>query len=425
MPASLPSRAAGDLGAALSNIRTPATNELSAVNYERVKDWIIAIATELGLTDGSTSGSVWEALSSVSGAWDAYEVRGDDPSPTDLAARSAVIVCDNGDGDAEVNLPPAASAEGVVYLFRKTGGTDGAYITATGDGSDEIEGDSGAFALPYSNANAIGLEAPAMSWILFCDGVSWRLGPCFGLDGDRRSVGFVYTTATPSLPYEALVLVSTASNAVAFALPSPATPAYHGKRIRIVKTNTGTSKVSLTRYASETINGAGANFDLPGSTSAARGAWEVMSDGTNWHVVTLSESASAALSSTAASDLGRTASAGVASTAARGDHVHDRGVIVGGSTITSTPTALPDQDYVAVDTTSAAIVLQLPAGSSYRRWEIAKINAGANKITLDPAGSETIQGGSSGANFDLPDSTSTTFPSWTLIRDASGNFRVL
>lgn len=134
-----------------------------------------------------------------------------------------------------------------------------------------------------------------------------------------------------------------------------------------------------------------------------------------------------ALTSSAPANGARTAAAGAATTAAKADHAHDSGAVVGGSTIAfanTTPVSLPDQDVIYADTTTSAGVFALPAGSTYRRWEIWKINAGANKITLDPAGSETIQGGSAGANFDLPDSTSTNYPSWTVIRDTSGNFRV-
>jgi len=128
------------------------------------------------------------------------------------------------------------------------------------------------------------------------------------------------------------------------------------------------------------------------------------------------------LTSSAASNLGRTASAGSATAAAKADHVHDGGAINLNSTVSSS-TTLPDKDAIPVDTTSGAVNLTLDGGTSARRWEIYKINAGANTITLVRAASETIQG--TGANVLLPDSDSAEYPSWTIIRDASGNYRVL
>ncbi len=63
----LPTRDAADLGAALSNVRAPVANELSAVHVENVKDWIIDLATEVGKTDGSTAGSLRKAINDLGG----------------------------------------------------------------------------------------------------------------------------------------------------------------------------------------------------------------------------------------------------------------------------------------------------------------------------------------------------------------------
>lgn len=65
MPATLPTKTAADLGEVLANTKAPKTNQLSAVNVEKIKDWIIAFGLELGLTDGSTDGSVWKVLASA------------------------------------------------------------------------------------------------------------------------------------------------------------------------------------------------------------------------------------------------------------------------------------------------------------------------------------------------------------------------
>ncbi len=61
----LPTRGPTDLGEALSDVRAPEENELSAVNVERIKDRIIELASSVGLDDGSTAGSIREALLSI------------------------------------------------------------------------------------------------------------------------------------------------------------------------------------------------------------------------------------------------------------------------------------------------------------------------------------------------------------------------
>jgi hypothetical protein len=61
----LPTRGALDLGPALTNARAPVANELSAVHVERIKDRIIELANEVGLSDGSTAGSLREAIAAL------------------------------------------------------------------------------------------------------------------------------------------------------------------------------------------------------------------------------------------------------------------------------------------------------------------------------------------------------------------------
>lgn len=63
----VPTRTAGDIGAALSNTRTPAANELSAVNLEKIKDHLIdhanAINANADLTPIDVANSSTEAIS--------------------------------------------------------------------------------------------------------------------------------------------------------------------------------------------------------------------------------------------------------------------------------------------------------------------------------------------------------------------------
>lgn len=60
MITTLPTRNPADLGAALYDARTPNANELAAVNVEKIKDRLIEVATEIGLSSGATAGSINE-----------------------------------------------------------------------------------------------------------------------------------------------------------------------------------------------------------------------------------------------------------------------------------------------------------------------------------------------------------------------------
>jgi len=68
----LPTRNPADLGAALYDARTPNANELAAVNVEKIKDRLIEVATEVGLSSGATVGSINAMRAAFeSGAYDA------------------------------------------------------------------------------------------------------------------------------------------------------------------------------------------------------------------------------------------------------------------------------------------------------------------------------------------------------------------
>ncbi len=54
-----------------------------------------------------------------------------------------------------------------------------------------------------------------------------------------------------------------------------------------------------------------------------------------------------------------------------------------------------------------------------RIYAIKKKTTDTNKITLDPPGSVVIEGGTGGTNLDLPGSTGTTRPSWTIAYDGN------
>lgn len=79
-----------------------------------------------------------------------------------------------------------------------------------------------------------------------------------------------------------IIYLSTASGAVIGTLPNPANHA--GRQFLVWKTNTGTNKWSIARYASESINAVAASYDAPGSATAYVGCWHISCDGTNWFV---------------------------------------------------------------------------------------------------------------------------------------------
>lgn len=94
----------------------------------------------------------------------------------------------------------------------------------------------------------------------------------------------------------------------------------------------------------------------------------------------------------------------------------------------SANTTLTDTDEVLkVNSSGGARDVQLPAVvlNQPRSWVIKKEGGGTNTITLVRAASETIEGVA--ANLVLPDSDSAAAvgPSWTLVRDAAGNYTVL
>ncbi len=68
MPATLPTKTAGSIGEALTDTRTAVANEWNAVHLERIKNLLIELSTEIGLTDGSTVGSILEAIEATDGA---------------------------------------------------------------------------------------------------------------------------------------------------------------------------------------------------------------------------------------------------------------------------------------------------------------------------------------------------------------------
>lgn len=99
---------------------------------------------------------------------------------------------------------------------------------------------------------------------------------------------YVTTGATyPISDVEGVLFADPTLNVNAFTAPNPAT--YKGRGFRIKKTVGATTYgITLAPYDGEEIEGAAATYTLPGSTSASRPCWEFISDGTDWHLVSVS-----------------------------------------------------------------------------------------------------------------------------------------
>lgn len=94
----------------------------------------------------------------------------------------------------------------------------------------------------------------------------------------------VVTTATYAISsVETWLRADTTSNLVAFTAPNPAE--FKGRAFAIKKSNTGANGITLTPYASETIEGAAGTYTLLGSTLANLPSYVFVSDGTNWWIL--------------------------------------------------------------------------------------------------------------------------------------------
>jgi len=379
----LPTKTDGSIGREKSE--TPVSSGLpvnldyyeTAEEAERAKDALIAVCNEVGLSDGSTVGSLVYRVTAIEGGaiptdvialaeqgsapaalansvklyakdnagTSALYARTDDGveheltgaaastewpvtivnASGSLTAASQVVEVDATGGAVVLTLPPAASSEGVRYIVRQTDSSENT-ITLTPDGTDDIEGGGGGvdYLLPASGAPG--------AWSLYCNGAGWlrsdhipvvtpttsaatwtveeavaapssvaNTAKLFALevggrtepqvmcsDGEkvqltRTSVRAV-TSATDTLSaHDETVLCSTASNNIALTPPNPANHA--GRMYLIWKTNAAsTNKITFKLYGSEKINGTVADYDLPGSNTAARGAWHVVCDGTDWYI---------------------------------------------------------------------------------------------------------------------------------------------
>lgn len=289
-----------------------------------------------------------------------------------------------------------------------------------------------------------------------------------GAPGGEWPVTILTASATLTAVSQ-IVQVDATAGAVVLALPAASAAA--GVRYLIRQIDSSENTITLDPAGSDAVADGGAGVDYLLPESGAPGAWNIHCNGvSDWrrsdyvtpipamgaidglrlteqagdpsatanegklytkdvggvthHFVLLSDGTSIRLSGTATAPaaLGRAASAGTLASVANADHVHDEGVLVAPTSMSSNTTLTAAMQVLLIDTTSGALNLTLPTpvSSSPRHWLLKKINAGASDITLIRGGSENIEG--AGANKKLPQSESLELPSWTLVRDNSGNF---
>jgi hypothetical protein len=72
---------------------------------------------------------------------------------------------------------------------------------------------------------------------------------------------------------------------------------------------------------------------------------------------------------------------------------------------------------ILADTSGGTITINLPTASGVKRFHIKKIGGAANAVTINRAGADTIEGGTSV-------STSTDYVSWTIYADGSATWYI-
>jgi hypothetical protein len=239
--ATLPTRNPADLGAALYDARTPNANELAAVNIEKIKDRLIEVVTEVGLTSGATAGSINAMRAAfTAGAYDAI-----------------------------------LRWSGSAYGSQRIGGSLGAPTVA----DDSAQG----YAPGSWWVQTFGLDNPATLAFWLCTDASPGAAVWVQIGAPPTTTTRSITADDAITENDDFLFVTTASAAVELSLPAPSA----GLVFAIKKTNEGTYPISLEPDGSESIEGGtgGAAFTLPSSDLALRCSWTIVCDGADWWLV--------------------------------------------------------------------------------------------------------------------------------------------
>ena len=329
---SLPTKTDGSLGRVKSTLPDSDPSPdldyyVTAAEHEAIKTAVVDIANEVGLHDGSTPGSINSVLGFSFASLATHGT---------LPARNAIVAIDSSGTGTGLNATLPAPSAGRVYLVFKVGGSADEFVTLVRYASEKINGVTASHRLADSDHVGAAAPFPPAGWIVCSDGIDWFAFPIANVvrhqvaatppDDTTHAIspglyipGSTWADSNADKLYMAMcavslgnvawhrvdavdtmtivvggvastlpskdrtVFVGGVSGAVTLPLPDP-TGRNDGRRFQIIKKNTGTHTITLSRFGSENINGSGANLVLPGSGDADYGVWSVVSDGADWWV---------------------------------------------------------------------------------------------------------------------------------------------
>jgi hypothetical protein len=372
----------------------PATDldvDYPAAEHEKIKDFIIDVCDEVGNHSGTT-GSLNSRVNTNEGAITALQVGATTPA------------------DVDKSTALAGSSTHAARVDHKHSISTASPANITG------------------RANAEG-SATSLA----------RSDHAHALAATVQSISTNTTLATTT----GVALIDTGAGGRTITLPDPATMAAFLPVLMIHSAGSSTS-ITLARHASESIDGGASNRIIISKTDGRFWLW---TDGTNWFTGLMFPTDTltnpATLGATGVYPGGssypspadhvhnvsvgtpvgfaRANAIGSSSALAAADHQHDAGDVTI-NYATSATTALGEEDFLNVDTSGGNVSITLPNSPSSgqgRKWTLYKTTTDSNKITISPPGAQNVQGAN--AAFDLPGSTGSGHPSWTLLYDTNND----
>lgn len=334
---SLLTRTDGSAGRTKANARAIVSllRQVPAEEWNNVAQAVVDLLAEVGLSDGSTPGSLVERVTDLEGGgggggFSHVAISGN----ATLPASNAIIDVDAGTGSpTTLTLTVPAAASGRLYIVRKLAGGADRTITLAPAASEMIDGTAVSRVLPGSREPSYDDYANHVVWTVTCDGTNWhtaivsnqtlhtksatapagdadettgylpgstwceavqdpgsKLHMNMGTDAASADWMRVDAVAVSEIAYgdspydlplrDRQIDVTTAGGAVVLAHPgAPAsdTSQLVGVQHVVMKTNTGTNKITLEFGVSTSVNGAAGatTYDLPGSDVASHGLWRI------------------------------------------------------------------------------------------------------------------------------------------------------
>lgn len=342
---SLPTKTDGSIGRVKSTL--PGSDPSPDLDYyvvasehEAIKSALVDVCAEVGLSDGSTIGSLVERVDALEGTTGGFAYQALTTHAT-LSAGNRIVDVDTSGLTAPDSLDitlPTPSA-GTLILVRKLKGAADETITLVRAGAEKINGTAASLLLPGSE-EPCDPTVPQLwpTWVVTCDGTDWRVtlvsqqvlhvrssaapsgdestGMLPGstwcetvqdpgsklhmqMGADSGSADWVRVDAVDVVeldsgdsPYtmparDRQLFVDTTGAAVTLDMRAIGAQIV-GVQYVVTKTNAGTNKITLSWGASTTVNGTGSisTYDLPGSDAEDYGRWHIVASATGgWWVV--------------------------------------------------------------------------------------------------------------------------------------------